>query len=69
MNHLLILSGHHVYCFGDKTIGALGNNFKNNDDISRVDYNNFTSIGLWGVKKIFATYYSSFVITEINSKK
>ena len=34
MNHLLILSGNHVYCFGDKTIGALGNHFKNNDDIS-----------------------------------
>lgn len=69
MNHILILSGNHVYCFGDKTIGALGNEFKSNDSISRVDMHNLTSIALRGVKKIFTTYYSSFVITEVNSKK
>lgn len=27
MNHILILSGKSVYCFGDKTRGALGNKF------------------------------------------
>ena len=69
MNHVLILSGNHVYCFGDKSIGALGNEFHGNDEISRVDVSRLTSIALRGVKRIFTTYYSSFVITEINSKK
>lgn len=69
LNHLLILSGHRVYVFGDKSIGALGNQFKNDDEQSRVDPKYFTSIAVWAVNKIYATYYSSFIISETQSKK
>lgn len=33
MNHILILSGKTVYCFGDKTRGALGNTFLRDDNV------------------------------------
>lgn len=69
LNHLLVLSGHRVYVFGDKSIGALGNQFKNDDEQSRVDPKYFTSIAVRAVKEIYATYYSSFIITETQSKK
>lgn len=69
MNHMLILSRHQVYCFGDKSIGALGNIFKNDDKYSRVDPNDFTAIRIRSVKQIYTTYYSSFIITETHSSK
>jgi hypothetical protein len=44
MNHLLILCGHQVYCFGDKSLGSLGNQFKDDEKISRVDLYDLTSL-------------------------
>jgi alpha-tubulin suppressor-like RCC1 family protein len=69
MNHALILSKNRVYCFGDNSTGALGNIFHNDEQVSRVDIENFTALPNKQVYKIYATYYSSFIITEKKSKK
>lgn len=69
MNHVLILSGGRVYCFGDKSTGALGNVFHNDEQVSRVDIHNFTALSHKHVIRIFTTYYSSFIIVQKKSKK
>ncbi len=68
MNHALILSGGRVYCFGDKSTGALGNVF-HNDSVSWVDINDFTALPHKNVVQIYTTYYSSVIIVQKRTKK
>jgi len=69
MNHILILSGSWVYCYGDHTKGALGNVFKNDDETSRVDWDKLTCISKRNIEKIFTTDYCSFIMTHVKKSK
>lgn len=64
MNHILILSGTRVYCFGDHTKGALGNVFKNDDETSRCDWTKLTCINKRNIERIFTTDYCSFIMLK-----
>lgn len=64
MNHILILCKKWVYCFGDKTWGALGNSFFYDDKIPRNDWQNLSCIPLsFKVTWIFTSDYNSFIET------
>lgn len=64
MNHILMLSGSRVYVFGDKSKGCLGNTFKNDDKVSRVDWEKLTCLNKRNVEGIFVTDYCSFIKTK-----
>lgn len=64
MNHILILSSQRVYCFGDHTKGALGNVFKNDDEVSRVDWEKLTCINKRNIERIFTTDFCSFLMSH-----
>lgn len=64
MNHILILSGSRVYCYGDHTKGALGNVFKNDEKTSRLDWEKLTCINKRNIAKIYTTDYCSFIVTH-----
>lgn len=68
MNHILILTGKRVYSFGDKSRGALGNLFKNDDEIPRNDWGNLQCVSKRNIEKIFTTDYSSFFMTYQNKR-